>query len=110
MPLSPPLRRLTEEEDARAVEEINRSGTRILCVGLGCPKQERWMAECSGRVRAAMLGVGCGLRHTRRSRPPGSPLDTAGGLEWLFRLAMEPRRLWRWYAKYNPRFVALTLA
>ena len=107
---SPPFRPLTEEEDTRVVEEINASGTRILFVGLGCPKQERWMAEHRGRVRAVMLGVGAAFDfHAGRVRQAPRWMQHAG-LEWLFRLAMEPRRLWRRYAKHNPRFVALALA
>lgn len=107
---SPPFRPLTEEEDARVVEEINGSGTRILFVGLGCPKQERWMAAHRGRVRAVMLGVGAAFDfHAGRVRQAPRWMQSAG-LEWLFRLAMEPRRLWRRYAKHNPRFVVLALA
>ncbi|MDR7588876.1 MAG: WecB/TagA/CpsF family glycosyltransferase [Armatimonadota bacterium] len=107
---SPPFRPLTKEEDTRVVQEINASGARILFVGLGCPKQERWMAEHRGRVRAVMLGVGAAFDfHSGRVRQAPRWIQEAG-LEWLFRLAMEPRRLWRRYAKHNPRFVALALA
>lgn len=107
---SPPFRPLTEEEDARVVEEINGSGTRILFVGLGCPKQERWMASHRGRVRAVMLGVGAAFDfHAGRVRQAPRWMHGAG-LEWLFRLATEPRRLWRRYAKHNPRFLVLALA
>ncbi len=107
---SPPFRPLTEEEDAGVVEAINRSGARILFVGLGCPKQELWMAAHLGRIRAVMLGVGAAFDfHAGRVRQAPRWMQYAG-LEWLFRLAMEPRRLWRRYARHNPRFVALALA
>lgn len=107
---SPPFRPLTQEEDARVVEEINSSGARILFVGLGCPKQERWMAAHRGRVRSVMLGVGAAFDfHAGRVRQAPRWMQSAG-LEWLFRLAMEPRRLWRRYAKHNPRFAVLALA
>lgn len=104
---SPPFRPLTPEEDARIVEEINASGARILFVGLGCPKQERWMAEHKGRVQAVMLGVGAAFDfHAGRVRQAPVWMQRAG-LEWLFRLGQEPRRLWRRYLKHNPRFLLL---
>jgi len=104
---SPPFRPLTPEEDAAVVEAINASGARILFVGLGCPKQERWMAAHRGRVQAVMLGVGAAFDfHAGRVRQAPSWLQQMG-LEWLFRLLMEPRRLWRRYFRHNPRFVAL---
>ncbi len=91
-------------------EEINGSGTRILLVGLGCPKQERWMVGYRGRARAVMLGVGAAFDfHAGRVLQAPRWIQQAG-LEWLFRLAMKPRRLWRRYARHNPRFVTLALA
>ena len=107
--LSPPFRPLADEEDERVVQEINSSGARILFVGLGCPKQERWMAEHKGRVRAVMLGVGAAFDFHAGKVPQAPAWMQRMGLEWLFRLAMEPRRLWRRYAKHNPRFVVLAL-
>lgn len=106
---SPPFRPLTHEEDARIVEEINASGARILFVGLGCPKQERWMAEHKGRVQAVMLGVGAAFDFHAGSVPQAPEWMQNTGLEWLFRLLSEPRRLWRRYAKHNPRFAILAL-
>ncbi|WP_457637190.1 WecB/TagA/CpsF family glycosyltransferase [Oceanithermus sp.] len=106
---SPPFRPLSDEEDERVVREINSSGARILFVGLGCPKQERWMAEHRGRVRAVMIGVGAAFDfHAGKVRKAPAWMQRMG-LEWLFRLAMEPRRLWRRYAKHNPRFVMLAI-
>jgi N-acetylglucosaminyldiphosphoundecaprenol N-acetyl-beta-D-mannosaminyltransferase len=104
---SPPFRPLTPEEDERVTEEINASGAQILFVGLGCPKQEWWMAEHKGRVRAVMLGVGAAFDfHAGRVRQAPVWMQRAG-LEWLFRLVQEPRRLWRRYLKHNPRFLLL---
>ncbi|WP_245540681.1 WecB/TagA/CpsF family glycosyltransferase [Thermus islandicus] len=104
---SPPFRPLTPEEDERVTEEINASGTRILFVGLGCPKQERWMAEHKGRVRAVMLGVGAAFDfHAGRVRQAPAWMQKIG-LEWLFRLSQEPKRLWRRYLRHNPRFLLL---
>ena len=104
---SPPFRSLTPEEDARIVEAINASGARILFVGLGCPKQERWMAEHRGRVKAVMLGVGAAFDFHAGRVPQAPAWMQRLGLEWFFRLLMEPKRLWRRYAKHNPRFVVL---
>lgn len=107
---SPPFRPLTPAEDEEITERINASGARILFVGLGCPKQERWMAVHRGRVRAVMLGVGAAFDfHAGRVRKAPVWVQNIG-MEWLFRLCMEPRRLWRRYLKHNPRFVALFAA
>lgn len=106
---SPPFRALSPEEDEAVVKGINESSARILFVGLGCPKQERWMADHKGRVRAVMLGVGAAFDfHAGRVRQAPRWMQNAG-LEWFFRLLMEPRRLWRRYLKHNPRFVVLAL-
>lgn len=105
--MSPPFRALTPDEDARVVDAIRESGARILFVGLGCPKQERWMAEHRERLGCAQVGVGAAFDFlTGRKRQAPRWLQRAG-LEWLFRLACEPRRLLRRYARHNPRFVAL---
>ncbi|MBV6396008.1 MAG: N-acetylglucosaminyldiphosphoundecaprenol N-acetyl-beta-D-mannosaminyltransferase [Anaerolineales bacterium] len=106
---SPPFRSLTIEEDAQATEEIIRSGARILFVGLGCPKQERWMAARQGRLPAVMLGVGAAFDIHAGEKPQAPTWMRSAGLEWLFRLASEPRRLWRRYVYHNPRFVILVL-
>jgi N-acetylglucosaminyldiphosphoundecaprenol N-acetyl-beta-D-mannosaminyltransferase len=104
---SPPFRPLRPDEDERVTAELDASGVRILFVGLGCPKQERWMAEHRGRVRAVMLGVGAAFDfHAGRVRQAPRWMQQAG-LEWLFRLCMEPRRLWRRYLYHNPRFLFL---
>jgi len=104
---SPPFRPLTREEDAAVVQAINASGTRILFVGLGCPKQEQWVAGHRGRLPAVMLAVGAAFDfHSGRVRQ-APPWMQRSGLEWLFRLLMDPRRLWRRYFKNNPRFLWL---
>ncbi len=89
------------------VREINGSGARILFVGLGCPKQERWMASHKGRVNAVMLGVGAAFDSLAGVKPQAPAWMQRAGLEWVFHLATEPRRLWRRYAYHNPRFLAL---
>ena len=104
---APPFRQLTTEEDATVVREINDSGARVLFVGLGCPKQERWMASHKEQVNSVMLGVGAALDFLAGTKPEAPVWMQHAGVEWLFRLVTEPRRLWRRYAYHNPRFVAL---
>jgi N-acetylglucosaminyldiphosphoundecaprenol N-acetyl-beta-D-mannosaminyltransferase len=104
---SPPYRELTTEEDNQIVQAIDAAGVKILFVGLGCPKQETWMASHRGQVGAVMVGVGAAfdfLAGTKRQAPRS--LQRAG-LEWLFRLATEPRRLSQRYLRQNPRFALL---
>ena len=107
---SPPFRPLTLEEDDQIVNAINASGARILFVGLGCPKQERWLAAHRGRVQAVMLGVGAAFDFHAGTVRQAPPWMQRAGLEWFFRLLMEPRRLWRRYFKHNPRFMVLATA
>jgi N-acetylglucosaminyldiphosphoundecaprenol N-acetyl-beta-D-mannosaminyltransferase len=105
--LAPPFRPLSEAEDQRIVREICASGARILFVGLSTPKQERWMAAHRGRVPAVMLGVGAAFDFLAGVKPQAPAWMQNSGLEWLFRLATEPRRLFWRYLKHNPRFAAL---
>ncbi|MDH3211878.1 MAG: WecB/TagA/CpsF family glycosyltransferase [Myxococcales bacterium] len=102
---SPPFRPLTPEEDRRATEAIEASGARILFVGLGCPKQERWMASHRPALRCVLLGVGAAFDFLAGAKPQAPRWLQRAGLEWLFRLVIEPRRLWRRYLVQNPRFV-----
>jgi N-acetylglucosaminyldiphosphoundecaprenol N-acetyl-beta-D-mannosaminyltransferase len=108
---APPFRPLSPEEDEAAVARINASGADIVWVGLSTPKQERWMAEHRERLTAPVLvGVGAAFDfHAGRIRQ-APPFIQRSGLEWLFRLAMEPRRLWRRYLRNNPAFAMLILA
>jgi len=104
---SPPFRALSDEEDAKVVEDIVSSGCRILFVGLGAPKQERWMAERVGALPCVMLGVGAAFDVVAGRSPRAPEVIQRMGLEWAYRLMHEPRRLWRRYLLGNPRFVAL---
>jgi N-acetylglucosaminyldiphosphoundecaprenol N-acetyl-beta-D-mannosaminyltransferase len=107
--VSPPFRALTDAQEAELVELIQASGVRILFVGLGCPKQERWMAEHREKVSAVMLGVGAAFDfHAGQKRQAPAGLQKLG-LEWLFRLLQEPGRLWRRYLINNPRFILLVI-
>lgn len=107
---TPPFRPLTPAEDAAVVATINAAGPDIVWVGLSTPKQDRWMADHVGRLTAPVLiGVGAAFDfHSGRKRQAPRWMQRSG-LEWLFRLSQEPRRLWRRYLLYNPLFVALVL-
>lgn len=104
---SPPFRPLTAAEDAEVVARINQSGVRLLFVGLGCPKQERWMAEHRDRLALVMVGVGAAFDFLAGTKRQAPRLLQRTGLEWCFRLATEPRRLWRRYLYHNPRYLGL---
>jgi N-acetylglucosaminyldiphosphoundecaprenol N-acetyl-beta-D-mannosaminyltransferase len=102
----PPFRPLTEAEEAEITEEINRSGADVVWVGIGVPKQEKWMARMRDRLDAPVLvGVGAAFDFHAGLIPQAPDALQRLGLEWAFRLVQEPRRLWRRYLRYNPRFV-----
>lgn len=107
---SPPFRQLTAEEDREVILEIIKSGLKILFVGLGCPKQERWMADHRGKIPAVMLGVGAAFNIHAGVKSQAPAWMQRICLEWLYRFFQEPRRLWRRYIIQNPRFVLLALA
>ncbi len=108
--LSPPFRDMTPDEDREIIEKINASGAKILFVGLGCPKQEIWMANHRGKVKAVMIGVGAAFDFHAGVKPQAPLWMQRMGLEWSFRLFTEPRRLWKRYLYHNPRFVGLAIA
>jgi N-acetylglucosaminyldiphosphoundecaprenol N-acetyl-beta-D-mannosaminyltransferase len=104
---SPPFRPLTDEERDWVVDDINRSKADVVWVGTGQPKQEIWMREMRPVLDAPMLiGVGAAFDFHAGLVPQAPTWMQNLGLEWVFRLSKEPRRLWRRYARYNPRFVA----
>ena len=103
---APPFRPLSADEEDAVVNEINRSGADVVWVGIGVPKQEKWMAAMRDRLDAPVLvGVGAAFDFHAGIVPQAPPRLQAAGLEWAYRLAHEPRRLWRRYMRYNPRFV-----
>ena len=104
---SPPFRLLTDEEDAEITAEINCQKPDLLFMGLGCPKQENWMAAHKEKVSAVMLGVGASFDFYAGNVKESPEWLGKLGLEWLFRLTQEPKRLWRRYLILNPRFVWL---
>ena len=105
---SPPFRPLTPEEDAHVQQMIRASDADILFVGISTPKQEKWMYEHRGAFPGiTMLGVGAAFDfHAGRTRQAPAWMQR-NGLEWLFRLAVEPVRLWRRYLLITPRFLPL---
>jgi N-acetylglucosaminyldiphosphoundecaprenol N-acetyl-beta-D-mannosaminyltransferase len=103
----PPFRPLTDEERAAVAVEINESEADVVWVGIGVPKQEKWMAALRPHLEAPVLvGVGAAFDFHAGLVPQAPPWLQRGGLEWAYRLAHEPRRLWRRYLRYNPRFVS----
>ena len=103
---APPFRDLSAEEEAGIAAEINRSGADVVWVGIGVPKQEKWMARMRDSLDAPVLvGVGAAFDFHAGLQPQAPDWMQRFGLEWAYRLAHEPRRLFRRYARYNPRFV-----
>jgi N-acetylglucosaminyldiphosphoundecaprenol N-acetyl-beta-D-mannosaminyltransferase len=103
---SPPHRALTDEEQDAIADEINRSRADIVWVGIGVPKQEKWMARMRPLLDAPVLvGVGAAFDFHAGLVPQAPNWLQEAGLEWAYRLAHEPRRLWRRYLRYNPRFL-----
>jgi len=107
---APPFRQLTPKQDDETVGAIRASGSKILFVGLGGTKQDLWMSDHRGRVPAVMLGVGAAFDFLAGTKPHAPRWMQQSGLEWLFRLATEPRRLWRRYLRHNPRFAVRAVA
>ena len=106
---SPPFRDLTGEEDAAIVEKINSSGAEIVWVGLGCPKQEAWMHAHRGRINAVMVGVGAAFDFHAGVIKRAPLWMQRSGLEWVHRMAQDPRRLVKRYLVTNTIFVIGTL-
>jgi N-acetylglucosaminyldiphosphoundecaprenol N-acetyl-beta-D-mannosaminyltransferase len=104
---SPPFRDLSSEEEQAVIAEVNSSGADVVWVGTGQPKQEKWMLRMRPHLSAPLLvGVGAAFDFHAGLVPQAPPWMQRAGLEWSYRLAREPRRLWRRYARYNPRFIA----
>jgi len=104
---TPPFRQLTFTEGKNDISNINASGVQILFVGLGCPKQEKWMAEHKNKLSCVMIGVGAAFDFLSGTKKHAPGWMQKIGLEWAFRLACEPGRLWQRYFKHNSRFIVL---
>ncbi len=103
---SPPFRQLSDAEQNAVLAQINVTQPHIVWVGLGSPKQDLWMAQNRPLLTAPLLvGVGAAFDFLAGSRTQAPHWMQRSGLEWLFRLVAEPRRLWRRYLIYNPKFI-----
>ncbi len=100
-------RLLSIQEKTRAIKEIRDSGAAILFSGLGCPKQERWIFEHKPSLAMPLIAVGAAFDFHAGLKPQAPALLQDWGLEWLFRLMHEPRRLWKRYLLYNPLYLML---
>jgi N-acetylglucosaminyldiphosphoundecaprenol N-acetyl-beta-D-mannosaminyltransferase len=105
--VSPPFRELTHKEDESIVTQINESGAGMVFLSLGCPKQEQWMGKQKGRIKAVMVGLGGAFSVYTGEKRWAPAWVRKYGLEWCYRLAQEPRRLWRRYASTIPPFLWL---
>ncbi len=104
---APPHRPLTSEEKVAVIDEINRARADVVWAGIGVPKQEKWMAQMRPHLDAPVLiGVGAAFDFHAGLVPQAPFWLQEAGLEWAYRLAHEPRRLWKRYLRYNPRFMA----
>lgn len=106
----PPFRDLTDAEREDVIVRINASGADVVWVGVGTPRQDYWVSDFRAGLRAPLLvAVGAAFNFHAGTVPQAPRWMMRCGLEWLFRLAAEPRRLWRRYVIGNPRFVCLSL-
>ena len=101
----PPYRPLMEDESQTVCEEIEMSAVDFLFVGLGCPKQEIWMASNKEKLSCVALGVGAAFDFISGAKRKAPLWVRQVGMEWFFRLCCEPRRLWKRYLVQNPRFL-----
>lgn len=106
--MSPPFRQLTPEEDADIVAQINAAKPDFVWVGLGAPKQERWMAAHEGRVQGLMVGVGAAFDYEAGNIKRAPQWMQKHNLEWLYRLMQDPKRLFKRYFETNTKFLLWT--
>lgn len=106
---SPPFRELTEQENHDIIEEVNECRPDFIWVGLGAPKQEKWMADHKGKVHGLMIGVGAGFEYHAGNLKRAPKWMQTYSLEWLYRLMQEPRRLLKRYLYTNFKFMWLIM-
>lgn len=102
---SPPFRPLTDEEDAEVVNRINESNPDFVWIGLGAPKQEKWMAIHQGRINGFMVGVGAAFDYYAGNIKRAPEWMQKCNLEWFYRLMQDPKRLFSRYLKTNTKFI-----
>lgn len=102
---SPPFRLLTEEEDKAVIGRINETEPDFVWVGLGAPKQERWMAVHQGKIDGLMIGVGAGFDYYAENIKRAPEWMQKSNLEWFYRLMQDPKRLFKRYLNTNTKFI-----
>ena len=102
---SPPFRPMTEEEDEAIVGRINETSPDFIWVGLGAPKQEKWMATHQGKVKGLMVGVGAAFDYYAGNIERAPQWMQRANLEWVYRLVQDPKRLFKRYLVTNTKFV-----
>lgn len=102
---SPPFRPLTEEEDKAVIERINETKPDFVWIGLGAPKQEKWMAAHQGKIDGLMLGVGAGFDYYAENIKRAPMWMQKSNLEWVYRLMQDPKRLFKRYWSTNTKFI-----
>ena len=102
---SPPFRPLTEEEDKAVIERINEANPDVVWIGLGAPKQEKWMAAHQGKIDGLMLGVGAGFDYYAENIKRAPMWMQKHNLEWVYRLVQDPKRLFKRYWSTNTKFI-----
>lgn len=102
---SPPFRPMTEDEDMAIVDRINETKPDFVWVGLGAPKQEKWMAAHQGRVEGLMIGVGAGFDYHAGNIERAPEWMQKSNLEWVYRLLQDPKRLFGRYWHTNTKFI-----
>ena len=102
---SPPFRALSAEEDEEMIRMINESNADFVWIGLGAPKQERWMAEHQGKIKGFMVGVGAAFDYLAGNISRAPMWTQKANLEWLYRLMQEPKRLFKRYFYTNTKFI-----
>jgi N-acetylglucosaminyldiphosphoundecaprenol N-acetyl-beta-D-mannosaminyltransferase len=106
---SPPFRPLTSGEEVEVINRIHASGAKLVFVSLGCPKQERWMASMKGRIKATMIGIGAAFPVLAGVQTMAPQWMRKNGLEWLYRLFQEPKRLFKRYLTTNSIFLYILI-
>ncbi|MEM9215764.1 MAG: WecB/TagA/CpsF family glycosyltransferase [Cyanobacteria bacterium P01_F01_bin.150] len=107
--VSPPFRPMTSMENQELIDTINGSGANLVFVAFGCPKQEMWMAQNRTQVNAVMIGLGAAFSLYAGVYRRAPLWVRQAGLEWLYRLCQEPKRLWKRYGMTIPPFLILAL-
>lgn len=102
---SPPFRPLTEEEDRAVIRRINETEPDFVWIGLGAPKQEKWMAAHQGKINGLMLGVGAGFDYYAENIKRAPMWMQKSNLEWVYRLMQDPKRLFKRYWSTNTKFI-----